>query len=95
MLSVVEGGLAGDFNGDGSVDAADYTVWRDSLGSGDALPNDGGLGTPISSAHYDLWANNFGATLLGGNAAAATPEPTSLGLAAILLVGVGTRRRGV
>ena len=25
-------GLAGDYNGDGTVDAADYTVWRDKLG---------------------------------------------------------------
>src|SRR5690606_16924003 len=25
--------LTGDFNGDGIVDAADYTVWRDNLGS--------------------------------------------------------------
>ena len=25
--------LAGDFNGDGTVDAADYTVWRDGLGT--------------------------------------------------------------
>jgi hypothetical protein len=25
--------LTGDFNGNGAVDAADYTVWRDGLGS--------------------------------------------------------------
>ncbi|TWT66980.1 hypothetical protein Pla123a_44090 [Posidoniimonas polymericola] len=47
-------GPAGDFNDDGSVNAADYTVWRD-----------GGL--PASD--YDDWAANYGATTGGGSAA--------------------------
>jgi hypothetical protein len=38
-------GLPGDFNHDGRVDAADYTVWRDSNGTG---------------ANYNLWKANFG-----------------------------------
>ena len=40
-------GTPGDYNGDGVIDAADYTVWRDSLGqSGIGLPADGsGNGT--------------------------------------------------
>ena len=56
----------GDFNGDGTVDAGDYTVWRDNVGSNTPLPNDDGLGTPIGQAHFDLWRSNFGAT--GGGA---------------------------
>ena len=32
--------LPGDYNQDGIVNAADYTVWRDNLGSPDSLPND-------------------------------------------------------
>ena len=28
-------GLAGDYNGNGTVDAADYVVWRDNLGAAD------------------------------------------------------------
>jgi hypothetical protein len=39
--------LAGNFNHDGTVDAADYVVWR---------KNDG------SQAGYDMWRANFGAT---------------------------------
>ena len=31
-LSQIRQGLPGDFNGDGVVDAADYTVWRDNVG---------------------------------------------------------------
>lgn len=44
------GGGPGDFNGDGSIDAADYTVWRDG-----AAPVQGPAG-------YALWAANYGAT---------------------------------
>ena len=32
-LSVVASAVPGDYNGNGVVDAADYTVWRDTLGS--------------------------------------------------------------
>ena len=43
-LTVVEASetLAGDYNDDGTVDAADYTVWRDSLASGTPLLNETG-----------------------------------------------------
>jgi hypothetical protein len=59
--------LAGDYNDDGVVDAADYVVWRKYQGTTHMLPNDDGLGTPVGFAHFDLWRSNFGATA-GGNA---------------------------
>jgi hypothetical protein len=40
-------GAAGDFNGDGKVDAADYVVWRSSINT---------------QAAYDTWRANFGAS---------------------------------
>src|SRR5215813_4339842 len=55
----------GDFNNNGTVDAADYVVWRKNLNGPYALPNDNGLGTPVSSAHYDLWRSSFGNTGAG------------------------------
>jgi hypothetical protein len=55
----------GDFNNDGDVNLADYTVWRDNLG-GTSLPNDGDLAGPVSAAHYALWKENFGATAGSG-----------------------------
>ena len=40
----------GDFNGDGKVDAADYTVWRDTLGStSDLRANGDNTGTARST----------------------------------------------
>jgi hypothetical protein len=62
-------GPAGDFNHDGSVNAADYILWRN------------GLGSTYSQNDYNLWRNNFGATgAASGQAtsegpAAAVPEP--------------------
>ncbi len=91
------GGLAGDFNSDGKVDAADYVLWRDNNGTSNALANDGGLGTPIGQAHYDLWRSHFGESSGSGSGVslAAVPEPTSaiLLLFACAMVGVLGRRR--
>ena len=53
--------ITGDYNGDGTVDAADYTVWRDSLGrSGMGLAADGDGNGVIDQADYNLWKSNFG-----------------------------------
>lgn len=67
FVGVPSTAAAGDFNSNGIVDAADFAAWRNSVGSGTALPNDGGLGTPIGAAHYDLWKSNFGSMGGGGN----------------------------
>ena len=86
--------LAGDFNRDGTVDAADYTVWRDNQGATVTNPYDGadgdGDGT-IGSGDYDVWQDNFGATL--PSAAAAIPEPTAVALLATLSVPAFLGRR--
>jgi hypothetical protein len=44
-------GEFGDYNGDGSVDAADYVVWRKQFGDAH------------TSAYYNVWRSNFGATM--------------------------------
>ena len=81
--------IEGDYNGDGQVDAADYTVWRDSLGqTGPGLAADGIQDNVIDQADYNLWRNNFGQSLSVGAAVASQsassattiPEPSALGL---------------
>lgn len=54
--------VVGDYNGDGTVDAADYTVWRDNLGAdGSLLPNrDPANAGVIGAADYTSWQTNFG-----------------------------------
>ena len=47
----------------GIVDAADYTVWRNSLGStGSNLAADGDGDNMVTQLDYNLWREHFGAT---------------------------------
>jgi hypothetical protein len=79
----------GDFNGDGVVDAADYTVWRDNLGAADesAFAAGAGNGGGIDATDYDVWRTQFGSNVPGALSAdsAAVPEPSAW----IALVGLG------
>jgi hypothetical protein len=70
-LNVVGATLAGDYNGNGIVDAADYVLWRKD-------PNAHG-GDP---GGYNTWRANFGAPGSGSGAlgAGAAPEPAALTL---------------
>jgi T5SS/PEP-CTERM-associated repeat protein len=80
--------LAGDYNGDGTVDAADYVVWRDGNGSQD---------------EYNAWRANFANSLASGVAtdvsdpSPAVPGPATLILLSVaiaLSLGVESRERG-
>jgi hypothetical protein len=72
--------LPGDFNFDGTVDAGDYTVWRD------------GLDTKYTQEDYAIWKSHFGESSGNGSGAKLSqpaPEPATLlqalfGLAAVL-----------
>jgi hypothetical protein len=78
-------GLAGDYNGDGSVDAADYVVWRENPGAFGGDP--GG---------YNTWRMNFDAPDGAGSGfgASPVPEPVALLLAAIAMAACALSRRG-
>lgn len=86
--------LPGDFNGDGVVDAADYTVWRDNLSSSESVLNGNGDGSgTVDVADYTLWKQNFGASAFGASTTPAlAPEPTTLGLSALLMLGTAHLR---
>jgi autotransporter-associated beta strand protein len=99
MGTLSTAGLIGDYNNDGKVNAADYTVWRNNLGGDESLlgsnrdpANSGNIGQD----DYDSWKARFGETSppsSGGASAVGVPEPASfvlIGLAAAL---VGLRRR--
>lgn len=85
--------LAGDYNGDGVVDAADYTVWADNFGSMIDLDADGSGNGTVDAADYTVWADNFGNTLPGSVSTTVIPEPTSVMLASLGFLGLLSRRR--
>ena len=74
-------GMAGDYNGDSIVDAADYSVWRDSMGqNGIGLPADGSGNGSVGSEDYNLWKANFSTADAPGAASisASVPEPSAV-----------------
>jgi hypothetical protein len=92
--------VPGDFNGDGIVDAGDYTVWRDHLGEANeaAIQSNGDGQNGVDAQDYNVWVSSFGS---GGNgtasvalgAAAAAPEPATWLLAALSFVIAPAGRR--
>lgn len=77
------GGPAGDFDGDGDVDGADFLLWQQ-----------GGSPDPLSATDLADWQMNYGATAPEAVATAAVPEPTSLCcLLAFATIATAVRRR--
>ncbi len=86
--------VAGDYNGDQVVDAADYTVWRDTLGSVSDLRADGNGNQQIDPGDRAVWVSNYGRS--SASSAAAVPEPVGCSLIVVsagLLAAVSGQRR--
>jgi hypothetical protein len=91
--------LTGDFNRDGYVEAADYSLWRKTLGSTTDLRADANINGVVDAADYQLWKSNLGSTGTGGGSTSsnsAVPEPATLllcgGALLITIVNVPSRR---
>ncbi len=78
--------VEGDFNGDGYVDAADYSVWRDNKGAQEdaaVLADNGNRDSQVDAADYMLWKFGFAAAAAAVQASegvAVVPEPTTVRL---------------
>jgi hypothetical protein len=73
--------VAGDFNGNRVVDAADYVLWRK------------GLGTTFTASDYNVWRSHFAQTAgSGAHASATVPEPATLVMLVFASVGWYLRR---
>ncbi len=89
-------GIAGDYNNNGVVDAADYVVWRNNEGTNNTLPNNT-ISGPIGQLHYNQWRANFGKPPASGatlpdSSIATVPEPATW-LLGIDLAACGALRR--
>ena len=99
--------LLGDYNKDGYVNAADYTVWRDTVGLTGSnslqLAADANHDYVVGPEDYDAWKAHFGQPFApgagSGSSSLATfgvPEPNSLIIAlagTIAVVAFGSRAR--
>jgi hypothetical protein len=100
---------AGDYNDNGEVDAADFVTWRDSFG-GTVLTNETVSPGIVDDEDYDEWVANFGTNYTqittvidnirfvnveGASATVAgVPEPSTVGLVLLAVLGfAGGRRR--
>jgi T5SS/PEP-CTERM-associated repeat protein len=95
VLAVVGPSLLGDYNQNGVVDAADYVVWRNTLGQmGAGLVADGNNNGEVDTGDYSVWRANFGKTAAGAGTsnANAVPEPASISLLLIACAVLGRRR---
>ncbi len=93
-FDVIPDAVPGDYNNDGTVNAADYTVWRNNLGTGLALDNRDPSNTgDVNQQDYDFWKSQFGAGSAAGAGSVAVPEPASAVLVlAAALAGLVARR---
>lgn len=87
--------IPGDYNSDGLVDAADYTVWRDTLGATGVTPLSGADGNgdgEVTIADYSLWKSNYDG-LASPAAASNIPEPATFVLASLMFFVAAGRRQ--
>jgi hypothetical protein len=93
--------IAGDYNGNGIVDAADYALWRDTMDPNLIVEQgtgaDGNRDGVVNQWDYDIWKRFFGQRIVGAAGSGASssmatsggafsvPEPT----AALLLIAAG------
>lgn len=87
-------GLEGDYNLDGAVDAADFTLWRDSFGSNVAVGAgaDGDRDGVIGPGDYEVWKTNFGQTNGGSGSGSTVPEPAAASIALVAMAMLLPRR---
>lgn len=82
----------GDYNQDGLVDAADYTVWRDAALVGSVLPNETASPGITNAQDFLAWQSAYATP---PSAAAAIPSPSGGALLCLLaaIASSGTRRK--
>jgi hypothetical protein len=73
---------SGDYNGNGVVDAADYVIWRDTLGQAvsPGAGSDGDGDGVVDVGDYTFWRTRFGSAVGSGLEMTVVPEPSAAAL---------------
>jgi hypothetical protein len=99
VFAVLAGGLSspalatyGDYNDNGSVDAADYVVYRKNLDTVNWMPNDA---TPywVMPDDHQVWRANYSPLTGSGLGVSTVPEPSAIALIAAFAAVYFVRRR--
>jgi hypothetical protein len=82
--------IPGDTNRDSVVSDADYTIWADNYGAGDASWEMGDFNGDgmVSDADYTIWADHY------GESEGSVPEPVTTGLMALGSLAFLCQRKG-
>jgi hypothetical protein len=82
-MAAITHASTGDYDGNGIVQANDYTVWKNAFGTANTAVDGNGDGV-VDAADYTIWRDHLGQMVAIGNAAA-VPEPSAV---IMLLAGV-------
>ena len=91
--------VAGDFTGDGVVDAQDYLLWRRTFGqTGSDLQADANGNHIVDVEDLSVWRAHFGQVAAGGaggglGGLGTVPEPATVGLSIVCALWFGAWRR--
>ena len=81
--------VAGDYNGNGKVDGADYVLWR----NGGPLANEVDTPGTVNAADYTEWRARYGNPPGSGAGSSAIPEPATMALFILGLAALQMNRR--
>jgi hypothetical protein len=95
-LLITSPAVTGDYNRNGIMDAADFVVWRKTLGkTGSGLAADGNGSNSIDVGDYGVWRTRFGSTTTAAQSSASNvPEPNGAYLFLTGAIFVATIRVG-
>jgi len=84
----------GDYSGDGQIDDADYSLWRETYSAADALTADGNLDANTSAADYVVWRKfaSQGMTTAATQQVVAPEPATWIGAVFATALTIGYRR---